>query len=255
MREARRRLRRQRRRLPGLFADSYPGADETCDGNDNDCDGDVDEDPIDPETWYRDQDEDDYGTVDDSVEACAPPEGYVARPGDCADDDKTRNPGAAEACTGKDDDCDGDVDEDVPDAPEAWPDLDGDEHGDPDKASIRACTPPEGWAATNDDCDDGEPTVHGGADEICDGLDNDCDPPDRRRGARQHRRREAKTVADAVTAAASGGSVQICAGTWPVNLSVDKSLTLVGPAGPTVTFLEPASTGSPIVSVSAGSFA
>ena len=33
----------------------------------------------------------------------------------------------------------------------------------------------DGWTVEAGDCDDGEPTVHPGADEICDGLDNDCD--------------------------------------------------------------------------------
>jgi hypothetical protein len=43
-------------------------------------------------------------------------------------------------------------------------DGDGDGHGD------RACTAD----ALADDCDDAEPSVHAGAAELCDGLDNDC---------------------------------------------------------------------------------
>ncbi|MBK7403005.1 MAG: putative metal-binding motif-containing protein [Myxococcales bacterium] len=52
-------------------------------------------------------------------------------------------------------------------------DKDGDGHGDV-KSTQQACVAPSGWVGSSDDCDDGQPSVHPGAAEICDRLDNDC---------------------------------------------------------------------------------
>lgn len=54
-------------------------------------------------------------------------------------------------------------------------DADGDGFGDP-AISITVChgPVPRGWVADASDCDDAHASVHPGAAEICDGLDNDC---------------------------------------------------------------------------------
>ena len=91
---------------------------------------------------------------------------------DCDDRDPEVHPGATEVCDHVDNDCDGYVNEGVG---QLWyRDADDDGYGDPhDKAS--SCWEPLGYVPTGTDCDDGDPDVNPGAEELCDGVDNDCD--------------------------------------------------------------------------------
>ncbi len=155
-----------------------PDAAEICDGLDNDCDGDVDlPPPANPPTWYRDADGDTFGDADDTAAACDAPDGYVNNGLDCDDTRTLIRPGATEVCDGVDNDCDGEVDEDGAQfAPDWWEDADGDGYGDPDGDVVTgSCEAPAGYAGNRDDCDDADDAVHPGADEACDGVDNDCD--------------------------------------------------------------------------------
>ncbi len=91
-------------------ASIHPEAPESCDGVDNDCDGEVDEDLGD--TWYEDFDGDGYGAPGTGIVVCdACLSGYVHDDNDCDDRDPSVSPGADEVCDGADNDCDGDVDE------------------------------------------------------------------------------------------------------------------------------------------------
>ncbi len=55
-----------------------------------------------------------------------------------------------------------------------WRDDDGDGHGDALHAA-RGCLPAVGWAGVDDDCDDAQADVYGGAPELCNARDDDCD--------------------------------------------------------------------------------
>ncbi|MBN2799494.1 MAG: putative metal-binding motif-containing protein, partial [Deltaproteobacteria bacterium] len=154
-----------------------PGAQEVCNGIDDDCDGDVDGGAIDATAWYTDADHDGRGDPTTEVLACVAPDGAVASSDDCDDGDAGVLPGAAEVCDGGDNDCDGLTDEADPglvDGQRYYLDGDGDGYG-LAAASRVACAAPEGYTEEATDCDDARAAVHPGAEERCDGLDNDCD--------------------------------------------------------------------------------
>ena len=89
----------------------HPGADEICNGVDDDCDGDTDEDALDALTWYADSDTDGFGDPTTSDTGCLAPSGFVEDATDCDDTSAAVNPDALEVCNGLDDDCDSTLDE------------------------------------------------------------------------------------------------------------------------------------------------
>ncbi len=92
--------------------DIWPGAEELCDGEDQDCDEVIDEEAVDLLVMYRDADEDGYGHAEKSVSGCELLEGYSLAGGDCDDGEPAINPGVGDADgDGEDEDCDGLTDE------------------------------------------------------------------------------------------------------------------------------------------------
>jgi subtilase family serine protease len=55
-----------------------------------------------------------------------------------------------------------------------YADTDNDGYGNA-VVTTMACTPPAGFVANDDDCNDGNVNIHPGATEICNGFDDDCD--------------------------------------------------------------------------------
>ncbi len=126
-------------------ASIHPGITETCNGMDDNCDGNTDE--------GFDLDED----------------GFTTCSGDCNDNDPNVNPNATEVCNGTDDNCDNQTDEGVQTT--FYADTDGDGYGDPAVSTI-GCTAPTGYVADNTDCDDSDDDEFPGQAWYLDG-DND----------------------------------------------------------------------------------
>ncbi|MFT4622257.1 MAG: MYXO-CTERM domain-containing protein [Myxococcota bacterium] len=154
----------------------FPGAAETCDGVDEDCDGLIDVGAADGGRFYLDVDRDGAGDPATEVLACDPPAGHVTDGTDCDDTNASVRPGAEEVCDGVDQDCNGSVDDGLL---ETWfADSDADGFGD-SALTQDACRAPVGFVADDSDCDDADANAYPGApDELGDDVDQDCDGED-----------------------------------------------------------------------------
>jgi hypothetical protein len=144
----------------------HPGAAETCNGIDDDCDGAADN-GLPFASYFRDGDADGYGDTAQRVLACRQPQGYVDnRTGfDCNDNDSAVHPGAPDdTCNGVDENCDNEIDEGYASVSTS--------------CGIGACTRsgrtscPAGAQEPADSCVAGMPAA---GDATCDGIDDDCD--------------------------------------------------------------------------------
>jgi outer membrane protein assembly factor BamB len=163
-----------------------PGATESCNARDDDCNGQTDEGVAGQCTpFYRDADGDGWGAVGESRCLCGPDgEFTTSRTGDCRDDRVDIQPFAEEICNGLDDDCDGDTDEAGSLGCTTWlRDADNDSFGlASDTRCLCAATAPY-TALGGGDCDDTTAEVRPGATEACNTKDDDCDGQTDERGA------------------------------------------------------------------------
>ncbi len=154
-------------------AEVFPGADEHCNGRDDDCDGTVDgRDALDVEVFYLDLDGDGAGGT--PVAACEAPEGAADTLEDCDDLDAGIYPEAEEICDGVDQDCDDEIDEGLLPEGTWWADRDGDGYGDPE-SPLESCEPATEAVDNDQDCDDDSAVANPEGVEVLDGVDNDCD--------------------------------------------------------------------------------
>jgi hypothetical protein len=130
--------------------------------------------------FFRDLDGDGYGR-DEAVRidcSGSPPTGYAADGGDCDDNRDNVYPTAIEYCNLRDDDCDEEIDENALPL-EQYPDADGDLYFGAEEyetgMTFLGCVPTEGWAPDPGDCRPDDPTINPGAEEVCNGWDDNCD--------------------------------------------------------------------------------
>ncbi len=93
---------------------------------------------------------------------------------DCNDEDAKMNPGEKEVCDGIDNDCNGEIDDGAKDAVTWYADHDGDGFGALTVTFVSCAAPPD-FVEDSTDCDDNNGEAYPDAEEICDGVDNNCD--------------------------------------------------------------------------------
>ena len=128
-----------------------PGGVEICDGIDNDCDNQIDDNPVGGQLYYTDADGDGIGGTT-TIQSCSATNGASSQTGDCDDLDPFTFPGSAENDS----------------STSCMRDVDADGYGDsaPTNTSVTAGT----------DCDDMQPSISPAGTEIpADGVDQNCD--------------------------------------------------------------------------------
>ncbi|MBS1148973.1 MAG: regulator of chromosome condensation [Myxococcaceae bacterium] len=151
-----------------------PSATEICNGVDDNCNVQIDEGLTFADYW-PDSDGDTYGNKNATpINSCVVIATRVTNNGDCNDALFAVKPGAAEVCNGVDDNCNLSTDEGLT-FTNYYPDTDGDTYGSSTAPVQSACAPVAGKVTGNTDCNDALFSVHPGAAEACNSIDDNCD--------------------------------------------------------------------------------
>ena len=150
----------------------FPGAVESCNGKNDDCDDETDEEAVNGFLAHADSDGDSYGAPEGTL-VCAYTNAFISDSSDCDDTDDRVHPGTSEICNGVDDNCSGTIDDSPTDGDLFYADEDSDGYGNP-SLSVVACEAPGGHTAISDDCDDANSNIHPNAPEDCSQVDRDC---------------------------------------------------------------------------------
>ena len=240
----------------------HPNAEEVCDGVDNNCDSVLLEDEVD---------------IDG--------DGFLVCGNDCDDGNVTINPEANEICDSIDNDCDGTIDDedsslDVSTASTFYRDEDNDGFGDPDTATNTCIAAPgyvedgtdcddtaafltpedtdgDGFSTCTGDCNDGDAAINPNAIEVCDNIDNDCNPNTVEDGlvSQQTQTQDGMVLTNIVVstdpdnptevAISTPGEVYFCDGTYYPELTIEADVDLIGLGNQVVL----SGTDEPIISV------
>jgi hypothetical protein len=122
--------------------------------------------------WYQDNDGDGFGSSV-STQNCGQPNGYVSQLGDCDDNNNAVNPNVIEVYDAIDNDCDGATDEGF--ILSTWY-QDNDQDGFGGSTSLQSVqSPGSNYTTQGGDCNDAISSINPNAQEVCDGIDNNCD--------------------------------------------------------------------------------
>lgn len=150
----------------------HPGVSDPCNSIDDNCNGVVDEDAI-FLNWYRDADGDGFGLIsNDSLSCFDELSGFVFDSTDCNDYNLLINPSQPEICNSIDDNCNLIINEDLI-FTIYFQDTDGDNYGNA-KIDSLWCSLVTGYVPDSTDCDDTNPDIYPGAEELLNGIDDNC---------------------------------------------------------------------------------
>ncbi|MGB4832401.1 MAG: MopE-related protein, partial [Chitinophagales bacterium] len=150
-----------------------PDGIEICNDLDDDCNTLYDE-GFALNVFYADADGDGFGNNAIFIVSCLTEfPGYVELGNDCNDTSFVINPDAIEMCNGLDDNCNLAVDEGFP-MNTVYFDADGDLFGDQENDTTTCTAAIDGFIIDSTDCDDANSLIFPGAEELFNGIDDNC---------------------------------------------------------------------------------